>query len=76
MQVTEISSAGLKREFEVVVPAATIADGVSARLAKTALAGLGGLACVDEKACVGKRRSEPASVCGPASIKCIKIRIT
>jgi trigger factor len=36
MQVTEISSAGLKREFEVVVPAATIADGVSARLAEIA----------------------------------------
>jgi trigger factor len=36
MQVTEISSAGLKREFEVVVPAATIADGISARLAEIA----------------------------------------
>lgn len=34
MQVTEISNAGLKREFKVVVPAATIAQGVQARLAE------------------------------------------
>jgi trigger factor len=34
MQVTELSSTGLKREFEVVVPAATIAQGISARLAE------------------------------------------
>ena len=36
MQVTELSSAGLKREFEVVVPAAKIAEGVSARLTEIA----------------------------------------
>jgi len=34
MQVTELSSAGLKREFKVVVPAATIAQGIAARLAE------------------------------------------
>ena len=34
MQVTELSSAGLKREFEVVVPAATIAQGIASRLAE------------------------------------------
>ncbi|MFO0294000.1 MAG: trigger factor [Rhodospirillales bacterium] len=34
MQVTELTNAGLKREFEVVVPAATIADSVAARLAE------------------------------------------
>jgi trigger factor len=36
MHVTELSSAGLKREFKVVVPAATIAQGVAARLAEIA----------------------------------------
>ncbi|MBL8700455.1 MAG: trigger factor [Alphaproteobacteria bacterium] len=34
MQVTELSTAGLKREFKVVVPAATIAQGIAARLAE------------------------------------------
>lgn len=32
MQVTEVSSAGLKHAFNVVVPATTIAEGVAARL--------------------------------------------
>jgi trigger factor len=36
MQVTELSNAGLKREFKVVVPAATIAQGIAARLAEIA----------------------------------------
>ena len=36
MHVTELSSAGLKREFKVVVPAAMIAQGVAARLAEIA----------------------------------------
>jgi trigger factor len=36
MQVTELSNAGLKREFKVVVPAASIAAGVAERLSEIA----------------------------------------